>query len=302
MGFLDDMKKLFWAKKSVAKSAAKKGAEEVKEMTSEGYDAVKGFSEDMGDKANQTLEDVKKYMAKRKESQWDPPEEDLVPSDEETGSSEVEDVVEPISGSMNKASSEGQKIVQQAKEKGGEVLDKAVEASDQFWVKAEEVGKQVAEEGGKLTDKAKEVAKDVGDKISAKMDEMLEKAEELDKTIEAEKRAMDSDGDGFADVPTHEKLRQQGSLLKDKDDFWSKAESFAAGDYSMGKAKIVGTDDSVEPKPDDGNLTGFEDLDGDGDALMDDAIIVEDDSDSEDENNTSSDEPKLMLPDGDEEE
>ena len=66
MGFLDDMKKLLWAKKSVAKSAAKKGADEVKEITSDGYDAVKGFSEDVSDKASQTLEDVKKYMAKKK--------------------------------------------------------------------------------------------------------------------------------------------------------------------------------------------------------------------------------------------
>lgn len=301
MGFLDDMKKLLWAKKSVAKSAAKKGAEEMKEMTSEGYDAVKGFSEDVGDKANQTLEDVKKYMAKRKDSQWDPPEEDIVPSVDDTPLA-ADDVVEPISNAMKKSTAEGQKIIQQAKEKGGEVLDKAVEASDQFWEKAEEVGKQVAEEGGKLSEKAKDMAKDVGDKISAKMDEMLEKAEELDKTIEAEDRAMDSDGDGFADIPTHEKLRQQGSLLKDKDDFWSKAESFAAGDYTMGKAKVVGTDDSVEPKSDDGDLKGFEDLDGDGDALMDDAIIVEDENDATTDTTSDSDEPKLMLPDGDEEE
>ena len=40
MGFMDDMKKLFWAKKSVAKSAAKKGAEEFKDAANEGYDVV----------------------------------------------------------------------------------------------------------------------------------------------------------------------------------------------------------------------------------------------------------------------
>ena len=86
---------------------------------------------------------------------------------------------------------------------------------------------------------------------------------------------MDADDDGYADIPTHQKLRDQGSLIPDKDDFWNKAESYAAGDYAMGKARVVGTDDSANDS-DDGNLKGFSDNDGDGDPLMDDAIIVDD--------------------------
>ncbi len=296
MGFLDDMKKLLWAKKSVAKSAAKKGADEVKEITSDGYDAVKGFSEDVSDKASQTLEDVKKYMATKKESQWDPPapEDDFVPS-EDSSQPGTDEVVEPISSRMKKATEEGKKVMEQAKQKGEEVLDKAVEKSDEFWVKAEEVGKDVGA-------KAKDLAKDVSEKINTKMDEMLEKAEALDRKIEEEERAMDADGDGFADTPTHEKLRQQGSLLDDKDDFWAKAASFADGDYSLGKTRVVGTDDTVEPKPNDGNLKGFEDLDGDGDALMDDAIIVEDDEVIEVVSDSAEEAPKLLPPDEGEEE
>ena len=275
MGFMDDMKKLFWAKKAVAKSAAKKGAEEFKEATDEGYDVVKGFTEDVADKAEKSLEDVKKYMASKKESTWDPPEEDdYVPSDHADQPLQDE-TVDPISESMKKASAKEKagEAFDKAKKAGGEALDKAVEVSDQVWVKAEEGAKKVAEEGAKFGEKAKEVAKEVGDKISDKLDEMLEKAEELDKTIEEEKRAMDANNDGFADVPTHQKLREQGSLLDDKDDFWAKADRFAKGDYSMGKPSVVGRDDSVK-KDDSGNIKGFDDLDGDGDSLMDDAIIV----------------------------
>ena len=275
MGFMDDMKKLFWAKKAVAKSAAKKGAEELKEAADEGYDVVKGFADEVADKAEKSLEDVKKYMASKKESTWDPPEDDdYVPSDH-TDQPLEDETVDPISESMKKASSKEKagEALDKAKKVGEEVLDKAVEMSDQVWIKAEEGAKKVAEEGAKFGEKAKEMAKDVGDKISDKLDEMLEKAEELDKTIEEEKQAMDANQDGFADTPTHEKLRQQGSLLDDKDDFWAKADRFSKGDYSMGKPSVVGRDDSVE-KDSGGNIKGFDDLDGDGDSLMDDAIIV----------------------------
>jgi len=285
MGFIDDMKKLLWAKKAVAKSAAKKGAKEFQDITSEGYDRVKDFTDDVTDKAEDAFDKAKDYVSSKTESSsWEKPEEDFVPS-----SGSDSETVAPISDTMKKAAQAGSKKFEQAKKAGseafdqakktgGEVLDKAVDMSDKVWEKAEEIGEKVAE--ADIPGKAKDLVDKVTEKVNTKMDDMLKKAEELDETIEEERKAMDADDDGYADIPTHQKLRDQGSLIDDKDDFWSKADSFAAGDYSMGKARVVGTDDTMNEDTDDGPLKGFADNDGDGDPLMDDAIIVEDPDDS----------------------
>ena len=83
-------------------------------------------------------------------------------------------------------------------------------------------------------------------------------------------------------------------MLDDKDDFFARAEKYAAGDYhGTGKTNTppppAPEEDSVLellPLPDDkkesgsfsGEVKGYEDLDGDGDPVIDDAIIVEDDN------------------------
>ena len=70
----------------------------------------------------------------------------------------------------------------------------------------------------------------------------------------------------------------QSSLLDGKDDFFSKANQYADGDYGAfddGKPKIVKNEDVVEPLQKPGKAAGFEDLDGDGDEIIDDAIMEE---------------------------
>jgi hypothetical protein len=69
------------------------------------------------------------------------------------------------------------------------------------------------------------------------------------------------------------------SLLEGKDDFFEKAKRFAEGDYrnegkKTGDMKMEKNPD-YKPKKDGGKATGFDDLDGDGDEIIDDAIIEE---------------------------
>ena len=75
----------------------------------------------------------------------------------------------------------------------------------------------------------------------------------------------------FAD----ETLTTGDSLLKDTDDFFSKADKFAAGDYdSFSEGKITIQDKKVETTPKEvDKATNFDDLDGDGNEIIDDAII-----------------------------
>ncbi|HLF62229.1 MAG TPA: hypothetical protein VI603_00645 [Saprospiraceae bacterium] len=253
MGILDDFKKLFFAQKSVAKSAARKVGDEAKEIAEEGYEKVKHFGEKVADKTEEVFDDAKDFAS------------DIF--------DDIMKKKETNTNANTSASSSTGSNTTTPTEKKETVLDKAVEMSDKAWEKAEDVGEKVWDKAEDLAGKAKEVAKNVGKKVEEKIDDMLEKAKELDKKIEEERDAIDKNRDGFADKPVNEKLREQGSLLKDKEDFWAKADQYSKGDYSMGKPVVVGktdpeTDDKLELKP-------VSEIKKKGDDLIDDAEIVD---------------------------
>jgi ElaB/YqjD/DUF883 family membrane-anchored ribosome-binding protein len=264
MSIIDDFKKLFWAKKSVAKSTARKVGKEAKDLAEEGYVKVKDLSGKVVDKAEDAFDDVRDYTSDLIDK-WNK-EDEGASTTSNTSASTTSNTSANTNPNTN--ASEGDAGPKQR----DSVVDKAVEMSDKVWEKAEDLSE-------KTYDKAKDLAKKAGEKIDSTIDEMLEKAKELDKKIEEEKDAIDKNRDGFADKPLNEKLREHDSLLKDKDDFWAKADQYGKGDYTMGKPQIVKKDktedDKLELKP----IKGFTDDDGDGDSLIDDADIVDDDDD-----------------------
>ena len=118
----------------------------------------------------------------------------------------------------------------------------------------------------KIVEKGKELAEDLNEKI----DETLAKAK-AEEAAEAAKPQKD----------LQEILDEnEGSLLDDKDDFFSKAAKYAEGDYdgaAEGQIKI--TDAEIKESGDTAKAAGFTDLDGDGNEVIDDAIIIDDLSD-----------------------
>ena len=262
MGILNDFKRLFWAKKSVAKSTAHKVGKEAKELAEEGYEKVKDFSIKVADKAEDAFEDAKDYTSDLMDEVWKKKEES-------TGASTS---AGSTTGTGTTESSSARTSGTEPKQKDS-VVDKAVEMSDKAWEKAEDVGEKVRTKAEEMAAKAKEMAKKAGERVDEKIDDMLERANALDKKIEEEKDAIDKNRDGFADKPLNEKLREHDSLLKDKDDFWSKADQYGKGDYSMGKPVVVKPekteDETLDLKP----IKGFKDNDGDGDSLIDDADV-----------------------------
>ena len=133
-------------------------------------------------------------------------------------------------------------------------------------------------------EKAKEVAENLGAKLLKARDELVKKAEEeaaktgetpkdlADKLAEINQRiedAISSNNTKFADKP----LDLGGSELEKHDSFFEKAKRFADGDYQSKKPRI--TKDQPDAKSGSGKVKGFEDLDGDGDEIIDDAIIDE---------------------------
>lgn len=167
---------------------------------------------------------------------------------------------------------------------GEKVLEKGDELMGKLGNNADELGEQLIDKGGKAIDKAKELAEDLGAKLLRARDELVKKAEEEaakegevskdigEKLSEINKRiedAISGNNKKFADKP----LDLGGSELKKHDSFFEKAKRFADGDYQSKKPRI--TNDQPASKSESGKVKGFDDMDGDGDEIIDDAIIDE---------------------------
>jgi hypothetical protein len=232
MGILSDFKRLLWVKKSVAKSAAEKVADKVSETWHKGEEKTEDFGEKMIDESKITVRDIKEKGpdVRDKKDDWVPRKP--VSETEESGAFKAGEKLGEVAGKVGEVA---EKTWDKTKEQGKELLEKAVETSDKVWVKAEEVGED-------LLDKAKNLAHKANEKLQEGVDSMLEKAKALDKKIEEEKDKIDPNRDGWADKPLNEKLREHDSTLKDKDDFFERADRYAKGDYSMGKPVITKTE------------------------------------------------------------
>ena len=248
MGFLSEIKKLLFASKSVAKHQGEKGIEygmeKGAELASKGKDVLSDVGGDIIDKTSGLRDAV------------------IEKSGDTLGS--LKDTAEDALGGLKDAASDTYDSLAD-----NELVNKAGDF-------AEGVGEKVIATGGDLLDKAGdakdslvEKAKEVSDQMSEKLDETYEKA----KAFEAEE-ALKPKGE-FAE----ETLTAGGSLLDGTDDFFSKADKFAEGDYgafSEGKTTISKPDNiDITPK-EPVKAAGFIDADGDGDEIIDDAQIVED--------------------------
>lgn len=268
MGLFKDLKTIFFGASAVTKSAAEKAgdivSEEGAELLSKSKDIVEGVGETVASKTaglkDAILENSSELIAKTKDKVTDLAED--VSSSETLGKigSTTEEIGEKLTATggkvMDKFGEVSEKVGSVVMDKGGDALEKGAEIS-------EDVGGKVLDVKDKLMDKAGEVK----DKLEDKLGETMEKAE----AWEAEQKANPKKE--FAD----DTLDASGSLLEGTDDFFSKADKFASGDYgafSEGKVKLDTTVDKSDkdflelPK-----ATGFEDKDGDGNEIIDDAIV-----------------------------
>ena len=339
MGFFSSIKRLLFAQKSVAKSAAEKTADYAMEKGSELTDKAKDIVEETGgsimektsglrdavmskagdlvekgkDLAEDAIEKGKEFAADASEMAEGAIEKGKdIASDLSDKISDNEvvkkaaDVSESVGdkvltageavvgGAMNVSESVGEKVLGA----GEKVLDKAANLS-------EDVGSVVLDKGGDVLDRAKDLSEQIGHKALDVADDVVAKAkdfagdmsEKLDATIEKAQKMEAEEAlkpkKEFAD----DTLDAEGSLLEDTDDFFSKADKFASGEYdafSEGKITIKDTeglelrasDEPSKPTLDydaaidatidsTSKAAGFEDLDGDGNELIDDAIISE---------------------------
>ena len=328
MGFFNEIKKVLFGAKAVTKSAADKATDYGKEKGADFLDSADDFlgsaKETAGDVGSTMKEKGNDFLGKAK---------DAAGNFTESFSEKAGDFVDGAKDVANKTydSLAENEMVNKAGDVAENVGEKILDAGKKFEEKAgsvaENVGGVILDKGGDLLEKGKDLSENIGEKIYDFAGDAMEKANDLGGTImdktndlvekanaEAAKDNLENQIDEAAslgerlenhikgkdildqkDPPIgYDKLDE--NLLEGKDDFWSKAEKYAEGDYS-GKGnedspsaandifanteerqKELGeaSQDAPEKKPFKGEIKGFTDIDGDGDPLIDDAIIDED--------------------------
>jgi hypothetical protein len=250
MGLIKDLKNIFFGASSVTKHAAEKAGDYIKEDGAEMLEKTKNIVTDIGDTVLDKTSDLKDTVLD-KSSAW-----------VESSKGTMENIGDKLNTSpmVNRLKDVTENVGEKVLNTGDELLDKGMNVSEQ-------VGEKVLDAKDKLMDKAMDVKDQLGDKLEATMDK-------ADKWAAEEKLKPKKE---FAD----DTLDASGSLLEDTDDFFSKADKFASGEYdSFSEGKISIQDGAIEKtKFQDGKpALGFEDLDGDGNELIDDAIIDPDNS------------------------
>jgi len=294
-----------------AKDSAGDFADSALEKASQTLNKVKDITGDLGEKA---MEKTGEAILKGKDMVEDLGSQIIdstAPIVEKTKNT-VEEVGEFVIDKTAPIVDKGKDIAENV---GAVVLDKGGDAIEKAKGIAEDVGEQVLDKGGKALDRVKEVYGDAGEKISKKAKDFYDAAQEdaakeaqedmvndanailkeesgIDSIMDEAKSMGDKiaeKADQLRDNPTIGYDEHKGSLLDDKDDFFAKAERFAQGDYhNQGGQKtpppsdvpeIVTNPDpaTLEPaKEITGTVPGFEDLDSDGNELVDDAIVLDD--------------------------
>ncbi len=272
MGVLNDLKNIFFGASALGKSATEKATDFVKEEGDEILEKAKDLAGKSGEAILEKTSGLKESLVDNS-SEWI-----------EKTKSGLEKIGDEIADNplTQKIGSTTEDIGSKVMDKGGVILEKAGEIS-------ENVGEVVMEKGSVLMGKGMDVSEDVGSKVLEAKDIVMEKAGEVKDQLAVKlEDTMQKADEWAANEKANPKpefaedtIDASGSLLEGTDDFFSKADKFASGDYgafSEGKMELDESTKSVAAPKKFEELppaTGFDDLDGDGNELIDDAIIEE---------------------------
>lgn len=319
MGFFDEIKKVLFGAKSVSKSAADKMVDKGREAANKSgeylhkaKDKVEDLTEDIADKAenlwDQAIDNAEVIGGKVKSKAGDF-FDDAKDFAEDVGEKVISKADDLFDDAKDIAEDVGEKVLKTADKAAHKAKDLGVSLSDRIKdytsdkssshkvdvdsdepesdslttddifdsikEKSNDIGEDLKATASSLGHKAMEVksdlvekAKDLSDKLSAKLDDTIHKAEELARHETSEPEFRE----------TNEHLKK--SELSDKDDFFKKAEAFAAGRYNevsdpfSNKPEVIGKKDPIKKTEEQSDpIPGFEDLDGDGNEIIDDALI-----------------------------
>ncbi|MEM8525477.1 MAG: hypothetical protein AAGG68_12625 [Bacteroidota bacterium] len=287
MGVFNDLKKVLFGASSVAKHNAEKAANAGKEATEKLADNLEEVGEKVAQKTGEHLEKAQQFteevggeVLKKAESFWE----------------KTKEVAEDVGAELIE---KGKIAKEKAQEFASEAEARIKEQTSSFEKKtttppptedmADDILNDVfgekntsATEATAASENMASQAKEQVEDTDSIFEQLMDKAENLSDKLK--------ENLGDYDAPRETKIgydNAKGSLLDGQDDFFERAKRFADGDYhntgSKDGAPIKKEGDiEIRQNPDyqkpvnEGKVKGFEDLDGDGDEIIDDAIILDD--------------------------
>lgn len=295
MGIFNDLKKVLFGAKAVTTSAAEKAANagmeaggKLMDTTEQYVDQAKQQATNIGtdftktasdtiDKAKDLTEGVGEKVLEHTNDLWSRAKS----AAEEVGGQIVEKSQDIVEQAKSTAEGVGSKILQTEETPNAsaatptaspnladDIIDGAFEADTTTATNTtSDVATDMAEQAQAAVAKGKDAIEGILEKAGKMADKLKEKVGDDEYTEEVKV--------GYDNV--------KGSLTDGHDDFFEKAAKFAEGDYhNQGTMDTKLGDVTLKKNPDyskpevTGTLKGFEDLDGDGDELIDDAIVLDD--------------------------
>lgn len=282
MPILNDLKKMFFGAKSVAKHQGEKAGKLAKDVGDElAYQAkeLADRSPEYMDRGRKALNDLGDRVFKDEEK---PKRDDLsfgklnLTKEEEAPKSGAIDFEEELiekdpaknEDPASAASPDEPSALQQVRDS---TLDSAARAG----LKAKEAS---ARAGDELLNRAAQAGDKLKDRADAFIDHANQEAEKMrreEETEKAEREAAIAKARERAFKDTEGNRGSDESTLEGSDSFFDRADRFAQGDYTDegGKPVRILENPDTSQTPEGGSVTGFTDEDNDGDALIDDAIL-----------------------------
>lgn len=259
MGFLSELKKIFFGVESVSKGAVKKTVDFSKERSEHLLDVTEDFVSNKREQVERKFDNIKSDVNKSGSEFIDNlKQKSSEVIDDITDSEIYKNTVDVVEKAGDKVLDTGELFIEKSKE----FIDgPGKKVAETFKETSEDIGETIFAGGKTIANKASEITKNLGNKL----DETIQKAEEM-----AKKEKVGNDNLDFAEKP----MDIKDSELNDKDDFFDKADKFASGEYSDNpQARIIGKEENV--KEVNNNIDGFTDVDNDGNPLIDDAEIID---------------------------
>jgi hypothetical protein len=298
MPLFNDLKKMFFGAKSVAKHQAGKAAdradeagEELARQGDELLDLTKQAARELANRAPGYIEKGKDAL----EDLGDAVFREDPPAKERKQTEKAEDVIDdelnfgkldlsaqreaPKSGSIDFEEDLRESAPPTPREPSAfqQVADSTLDGAARAGLKAKEAAGKAGEE---LLNRAATVGAGLKGKADAfidhanreaekmRLEDSIEEARRAAEQAEARARAFDN-GEGQRDTSE--------SVLDGTDSFFERADRFAKGDYHNEGGKQVRIQDDPDYRKEKKSdlIAGFLDSDGDGDSLIDDAVIEE---------------------------
>ncbi len=282
MPLFNDLKKIFFGAKSVAKHQAERAGDDLADLTKQAAREVAARAPEYIERGRNALQDLGDAVFREPDPQPTETAKEIIDEELSFGNLNLSREEEaPQSGRVSFEDDLIEDDPAPPREPSAfrQAADSGLDAAARAGLKAKGVA---AKAGDELLDRAATIGADLKGKADRfvdhanreaeriRMEEALEKARAAGEHAEARARAFDN---SEAERETDE------SILSGTDSFFDRADRFARGDYQNEGGKDVRIQDDPEYKPEKkGDLIGgWDDKDNDGDSLIDDAVIDEED-------------------------